>query len=858
MQGKLPFMIGGCCLIITLVIVVIGVPGKAQNTAGPIHEVLATVVDERIPKLTENGFWGYTLPDSARYMLIDDPACPGELVYLHGERWLGDEIKLWGAMSIQTCPSEGVAAEMVTTYQPTYLDAIYENIVMVSTTEQRVQELSSQGIDLVDSLDYACRDPIIIIARDCTRTCKVTYPILQIYYDDYDSCYEEWKDLGCELAECVKSPDDPRIEICKYFHDDDRLLRECLGGCQQKERMDLENCSGTSDLIHINVWSNGNHLFMAQAPIFVGMNLGTVLEGCQDCVELSDILKEEADKAGMSGASGQQPVPAEPAAPIEFVAQIGIIPNPPVRDQETTFTVDVRGGPAGEGLNYSWYLDGTLLCQSQTCRWQATSGSYTIHVVVESKLTKRQAENALRFDVSDRAVVVVDNARAGFTIDYLGCSGNITSDETLACTLGFTRQAQGIEKLTVVWLIDGLTAATESRSDNGSVFSIDKPAPGTHTIEVQVIDPQTGMARVKQAVVDVLEGSNVALPPGAQTGAAIGTMTGLGGWLWSEWFLRRRAGKLTPAPKKYTVEKEDPGEVKYEVEKEETDVDKKKYDVEVDQEKKKDKRVDVEVDLEKSKGYNVEIDQKKDKTEAKESARKSEEVQKPGKQPEEEAGSETVNIQDLYNSTRVGDFMLGGSLPEDGNNPIRAPSTWSKDSELWNALTKHMTEEQRAKFMQDLKDKYKTVDAGLTALRALRAANKTLQTAEGLQKGIADGWRWGTGAADGEHDIIFPDPVSSFVEPLIKDGAIEDRIGSLKQKYWEKQTFWEKIWYGQPKSREDALEYIQAHREALDNYGEGQPPPATDEEAQQFADEYQRLVDLNKRLQELIDDSDFE
>jgi len=266
----------------------------------------------------------------------------------------------------------------------------------------------------------------------------------------------------------------------------------------------------------------------------------------------------------------------------------------------------------------------------------------------------------------------------------------------------------------------------------------------------------------------------------------------------------------------------------------------------------------VDVDEEKGKGNTVKIDEQKDEVRSKEPEKRTAEGQRPGSFTEEKTGGEDVDVANLYNSARVGDFMLGGNLPEGGNQPVRAPATWAPNSKLWEALTKNMSEDQRAKFIRDLKEKYKTTEAALAALRTIRALNAEVQTAEGMDEMVGKAWRFDAGEVAGAHDVLLPDPISVFNESLIRDSAAEARIASLNADIVKNQSAWDQFWFENLTNRAEAEEYSAKLKDAQDNFRGGQDPPTTEEGLKEFQEEYDKLTEQRKRVRALLDDPDFQ
>ena len=267
-------------------------------------------------------------------------------------------------------------------------------------------------------------------------------------------------------------------------------------------------------------------------------------------------LYEEAVKSGLIPEEGGQAGQSQ-AIP-ELIVQAALHPNPAsIEDREIVFSADIYGQTPAEvnTFTYTWYLDGQIICQEThapgLCAWlKPTAGNHAVQVTITSSASKRKASNGIGFVVLEHREESRDdpNIDAGFIINMLSCTSGITSDDTLSCTLAFQRTDPNVKELAVVWNLDGYTAASMTRTDNGAVFALDKPAPGDHTIQAVVTDPRNGYARSQTASVEVFEGSNASLPPGAQTGAAIGTITGIGAMIWWQYYNKRKVGFRKPAP----------------------------------------------------------------------------------------------------------------------------------------------------------------------------------------------------------------------------------------------------------------------------------------------------------------------
>jgi hypothetical protein len=236
------------------------------------------------------------------------------------------------------------------------------------------------------------------------------------------------------------------------------------------------------------------------------------------------------------GRDTESTVTIEVGEELELVASIGMDPPIPVLEQGVTFTPRVEGAKANESLSYRWQLDGQILCETAMCAWgEALEGSHTVLLEVRGE-GERIAVEQRDFEV----VTLVDEEAAGFRIVGLGCNSGVSSDETLACTLGLERN-EGIGALNVTWLIDGVVASTEAGVQAGSEMQLGQPAPGEHMVEALVVDPASWKAISGHTQAEVLAGQNTMIPPLAQAAAAGGTLGVVGVWLWAEWLNARRA-----------------------------------------------------------------------------------------------------------------------------------------------------------------------------------------------------------------------------------------------------------------------------------------------------------------------------
>jgi hypothetical protein len=236
------------------------------------------------------------------------------------------------------------------------------------------------------------------------------------------------------------------------------------------------------------------------------------------------------------GRDTESTVTIEVGEEAELVASIGLDPPMPVVEKGVTFTPRVEGAKASETLSYRWFLDNALLCETAMCTWgEAQEGGHLVQLEVRGE-GERLAVTQRQFDV----VTLVDEETAGFRIVGLGCNSGVSSDDTLACSLGLERDEE-IGPLNVTWLIDGLVASTEAGVEAGSDMQLGQPAPGQHAVSAVVVNPVNGDAISGQTMAEVIEGKNALIPPWQQAAAAGGTVGLVGVWLWAEWLNARRA-----------------------------------------------------------------------------------------------------------------------------------------------------------------------------------------------------------------------------------------------------------------------------------------------------------------------------
>jgi len=544
------------------------------------------------------------------------------------------------------------------------------------------------------------------------------------------------------------------------------------------------------------------------------------------------------------------PAPELPTATekVELVVQIGFFPNPPKEgDAQVTFTADVRGQTATEAntLRYTWFLDGIILCEvlpaPGVCTWaDPAAGHHSIQVIVESPVTGRRASNALGLDVLKGEATPDVSKEAGFSIGSLSCSSGITSDDTLSCNVTFDRTSDEADKLTVVWQVDGYTASTQTTGDSGAFFSMDKPAPGDHTVSV-VVTNADGVSRSKTSSIEVFEGSNADLPPGAQAGAAAGTLTGIGVWIWLQYAQNRAS--MGPRIKP----------VRSELGPETTESEETPSPGDETSEESEEPPLQEETEKKKQGGSPPPPETKKRDTDA-EQEKKKPTAEGSGSEAKKQAEVNREKVEAWYNSARMGDFVLGGNLPE---TPVKVPSTWDLDSPLWKALWQHLPEEEQRRLRQAWDDKSEQMKWWLDNVRILNAVfkgfvNLTSGSPAGInlidsppkEVDIEPLFEQGPKVVDGYYDYYLPDIPEVYAEPLVFDQQIADQIDTLKMDAYESyNSYWAKFWH-KPYTRDGAkkaLAYFHEKQEYLANRTGGPLTEAEVTEYQQYSDTIAKL-----------------
>jgi len=275
-------------------------------------------------------------------------------------------------------------------------------------------------------------------------------------------------------------------------------------------------------------------------------------------LEIGDQVRQvlAAKRAGDISPSADQSASDAPdeegaaeAASQELRANVGLYPDPPVPGKVVVFQSQVSGQAQGEALSYAWYLDGEPLGTGETAQWTATLGEHAVSVEVRSAAAEDRiaiASAGFLVALSPATEDVDPGADAGWRMGALACTDDVTSDDRLACTASWTRDWESdLGALSVQWYLDGVLATWENSVGQSASFSLDQPAPGSHTIQVQLVDPASDAQASRSVTVNVAPGMNATIPVTARATAALGSSATLAGWLWLEW---RRARQATVRP----------------------------------------------------------------------------------------------------------------------------------------------------------------------------------------------------------------------------------------------------------------------------------------------------------------------
>ncbi len=229
-------------------------------------------------------------------------------------------------------------------------------------------------------------------------------------------------------------------------------------------------------------------------------------------------------------------------------ASIAIYPEPPIPDKAVTFSPEVQGSGTGEGLRYSWHLDGEPLGTEQVAQWTATPGEHVVTLQIQSAdAPERTATASLGFVVAPPPPLGdADTATdASFAMGSLTCADGLTSDDILTCSASWSRDEDtGLGALLVQWYVDGAPASQENSVGQSATFSLAQPAPGEHSIQVLVTDPSSDAQAARTTTVQVIPGHNAQIPVSARAAAAVGSAGTVAGWLWLEWRRARQAAAM--------------------------------------------------------------------------------------------------------------------------------------------------------------------------------------------------------------------------------------------------------------------------------------------------------------------------
>jgi len=546
-------------LVLAALFLLPGNPVFAQTSQTVIHQILEAIINDRIPRMQNPVLWLYGKPASWEFIPIQASgtnACPGEALKFYTQ-----DRDYWGYASIQDCGSDNMAESYASTVIPDLASSFNINAKITSEWQGKIMYaegnfLASRGAELEDYFTATCVGP---------------------YKEKLDSDIQaNCGQIGCE-----------NIIVGDPYNGGTHTWVDCsaVGNCEapyysQYHEAVKANCPGANYWsTNASIWKMGNYILTAAEDPATTLELSWILEGCGDCRSLAALLAEESYKrvSDLKQASqpaqqtGQQPNPAEgdqdndgindaidlckqqyapenPDGCPTFSVQLGCGPDYPAVDEEVVCQAQAQGIPDGTTADYQWWVDGVYQDNQNPFAWTATAGPHQISVMASIASPPKTATGSWSVSVGGAAPPpVVDDTSAGFAINFLSCGGtdDITSDDTLACTVGFERLDPDIEELTVVWLVDGMKVLTQTRRDDISQYSLDKPAPGVHDVQVQVTDPRTGKTRVMSTTAIVMPGKNAMVPPGSAAGAAVVTTGAVGLWLWGQWFLARRRGWAT-------------------------------------------------------------------------------------------------------------------------------------------------------------------------------------------------------------------------------------------------------------------------------------------------------------------------
>lgn len=203
-----------------------------------------------------------------------------------------------------------------------------------------------------------------------------------------------------------------------------------------------------------------------------------------------------------------------------FSATIGCVPVRPMPETAVTCAVQTSGRHVGESLIYDWYLDGGSVLSGSASTWtwgESTGGGH--EVLVDVRGEGRSATATLALEVAGG---MVDEETAGFSIGSLGCNSGISSDEVLGCSASIARTRSDVGGLSATWSLNGQAVSADMVQGSATGWSVDRPPPGDHTVEVVVVDPNTGYGQAASTAVSVRSGAREL----EQAAAAAAALTG--------------------------------------------------------------------------------------------------------------------------------------------------------------------------------------------------------------------------------------------------------------------------------------------------------------------------------------------
>lgn len=131
-----------------------------------------------------------------------------------------------------------------------------------------------------------------------------------------------------------------------------------------------------------------------------------------------------------------------------------------------------------------------------------------------------------------------DDPNAGFSV-ALSCSDQVYPQDNLNCNMNVVGGTE-YQTYLVNWIMDGYVIKSSTILLGQDNFTFPYPPPGSHVVQVQVMDDSTYNLRVASTGAEILvPPDDGRLPPWTQATAAAGSVLILGAWLWSEWAAAR-------------------------------------------------------------------------------------------------------------------------------------------------------------------------------------------------------------------------------------------------------------------------------------------------------------------------------